>query len=166
MYRTIEDFATDFKYESESTLKVFKELTDTMLQKKVHDKVRSAGFLAWHILYTLKEMPEKIGLQVLLKEQVNYEGETVKELCELYKVASDSLLNSVLKNWSNETLLIVDAMYGEKWKRGETLSILIKHQAHHRGQLEIIMRLCGLKVPGVYGPSNEDWAVWGMEAMQ
>jgi len=166
MYRVIKDFTTDFKYETESTLKVFKALTDTMLQTKVHDKVRNAGFLAWHIIYTIKEMPEKTGLHVLLKEQVNYNSETVEELCKLYEQATESLLAAVSENWSDEMLLVEDEMYGEKWKRGVTLSILLKHQAHHRGQLEIIMRLCGVLVPDVYGPSNEDWAIWGIEAME
>ena len=43
-------------------------------------------------------------------------------------------------------------MYEEKWKRGMTLAIIISHQIHHRAQLTVVMRLNGLKVPGVYGP--------------
>ena len=59
-----------------------------------------------------------------------------------------------------------DEMYGEKWNRGTTLQILIKHQAHHRGQLTVLMRMAGLKVHGVYGPSKEEWIAYGMPAME
>jgi uncharacterized damage-inducible protein DinB len=57
-----------------------------------------------------------------------------------------------------------DDMYGEMWKRGFTLYNLITHQIHHRGQMTVLMRQSGLKVPGFYGPSFEEWAQYGMEA--
>jgi uncharacterized damage-inducible protein DinB len=55
-------------------------------------------------------------------------------------------------------------MYGEKWTRGFTLYVLIAHQSHHRGQMTVLMRQAGLKVPGVCGPSKEEWAAYGMAA--
>jgi uncharacterized damage-inducible protein DinB len=55
-------------------------------------------------------------------------------------------------------------MYGEKWKRGVTLTVLVTHQAHHRGQMTVLMRQAGLRVTGVYGPAREEWAGMGMSA--
>jgi len=40
------------------------------------------------------------------------------------------------------------------------------HQAHHRGQMTVLMRQAGMKVPGVYGPSKEEWSAFGMEPME
>ena len=57
-------------------------------------------------------------------------------------------------------------MYGEKWKRGTTLSVIISHQIHHRAQLTVVMRLNGLKVPGVFGPAKEEWTQLGMPAQE
>jgi uncharacterized damage-inducible protein DinB len=54
-------------------------------------------------------------------------------------------------------------MYGEKWKRSATLLALIRHEIHHRGEMIALMRLAGLAVPGIYGPTREEWAQWGME---
>ncbi|MCK4657684.1 MAG: hypothetical protein KAT85_11650, partial [candidate division Zixibacteria bacterium] len=34
---------------------------------------------------------------------------------------------------------------------------------HHRGQMTVLMRQAGLKVPGVYGPSMEEWEHFGMK---
>jgi len=36
--------------------------------------------------------------------------------------------------------------------------MLIAHQGHHRAQMTVLMRQAGLKVPGVYGPSEADKA--------
>ncbi|HBP64402.1 MAG TPA: hypothetical protein DD730_09030 [Desulfosporosinus sp.] len=54
-------------------------------------------------------------------------------------------------------------MYGETWTNGHTLRALIDHQIHHRGQITVLMRQAGLKVPGIYGPSREDWRQMGMK---
>lgn len=41
--------------------------------------------------------------------------------------------------------------------RGAALrSILIKHTVHHRGQLSVYLRLCGVAVPRIYGPSADE----------
>jgi uncharacterized damage-inducible protein DinB len=38
----------------------------------------------------------------------------------------------------------------------------MSHEIHHRGQMTVLMRQAGLKVPGVYGPSREEWTAYGM----
>ena len=32
---------------------------------------------------------------------------------------------------------------------------LLHHEIHHRGQMTVLMRQAGLKLPGVYGPSAD-----------
>jgi uncharacterized damage-inducible protein DinB len=56
--------------------------------------------------------------------------------------------------------------YGQTWKKGMILKMLNGHQIHHRGQMTVLMRQAGLKVPGVYGPSKEEWAAYGMPAQE
>lgn len=166
MYRTINDFLTDWKYESESTLKTFKILTDESLTKYFHEDIRTLGFLAWHITHTLQEMMKLTGLNVDVKEQENYSGETVKEICEAYERGAKSLAEEVKKNWSDADLEKEDNMYGQQWKRGTTLQILVRHQSHHRAEMIPLMRLSGLKPIGVYGPAKEEWKAMGMEPMK
>jgi uncharacterized damage-inducible protein DinB len=43
-----------------------------------------------------------------------------------------------------------------------TLQILIRHEIHHRAQMTVLMRQAGLKVPGIYGPSRDEWQAMGM----
>ena len=58
----------------------------------------------------------------------------------------------------NETLQVEDNMFGETWKRSYSLTVIVQHEIHHRGQMTVLMRQAGLKVPGVFGPSKEEWA--------
>ena len=53
MYRHLEDFINDWTVESESTLKIFNNLTDGSLTKKVDENVRTAGRLDYHITLIL-----------------------------------------------------------------------------------------------------------------
>ena len=69
MYYKLSDFISDWTYEAESTIKVFSNLTDEVLVKKVHEKVRTAGRIAWHITTSIPEMMNRTGLKI----------ETVKE---------------------------------------------------------------------------------------
>jgi uncharacterized damage-inducible protein DinB len=166
MYYKLSDFISDWTYEADSTIKVFSNLTDESLSKKVHEKVRTAGRLAWHITTSIPEMMNRAGLKIESVKEDSLIPATVSELVNAYKNVSEALITQVKANWNDETLMKEDDMYGEMWMKGKTLGILITHQIHHRSQLAVVMRLLGLKVPGIYGPSNEEWAAYGMPAQE
>jgi uncharacterized damage-inducible protein DinB len=164
MYRTTADFIKDWKYESDSTLKVLSNITDESLNKSVGDDVRTISRLAWHITGTISEMMNRTGLSVEGPAEHAEPPSTIKEIIDTYRNASESLLRE-LQKWNDDDLTCEIPMYGEAWTRGATLMVLITHQAHHRGQLTVLMRLAGLKVPGVYGPAKEEWAAIDLPAM-
>lgn len=166
MYRKLVDFVLDWKYESESTLKVLSSLTDESLNKKVGENVRTAGRLAWHITTSIGEMAHRTGLSFKTVDSNSPVPATAQEIVNAYKQTSENLLNAVKLNWDDNTLAVEDDMYGEMWKRGTTLGVIISHQIHHRAQLTVIMRLNGLKVPGIYGPSKEEWTSYGMPVQE
>ena len=166
MYRKLDDFINDWKYESESTLKVFNNLTEESLTKNVNENVRTAGRLAWHITTAIGEMAHRTGLTFKTVETDSTFPATAKEIVDAYKEASSNLLDAIKSNWNDESLSIEDDMYGEMWKRGMTLVVIVSHQIHHRAQLTVVMRLNGLKIPGVYGPSREEWTSYGMPAQE
>jgi uncharacterized damage-inducible protein DinB len=164
MYYKISDFINDWTYEYQSTLKVFNNLTDESLTKRVNENVRTAGRLAWHITTSIGEMAHRTGLTFKTVDSNSPIPSTVNEIVQVYKEASENLLSEIKENWNDETLLVEDDMYGEKWKRGTTLAVIVNHQIHHRAQLTVVMRLLGLKVPGIYGPAKEEWEQIGMTA--
>ncbi len=166
MYRTIRDFEYDWKYESASTLKMFRLLTDESLLKKPDGEVRNIATLAWHMTVTPSEMLSKCGFAVEGPSEHSKPPHTVAEIAEAYAGVAASVGQVIPAAWTDGMLNEKVNMYGELWKKGKVLSVLILHQAHHRGQLTVLMRLCGLKVPGIYGPAREEWAAMGLPAME
>lgn len=166
MYRTVQDFLDDWKYETEATLKIMHSLTDSSLGQKVTPEGRSLGFLAWHIVLTLGEMGGKSGLTVRCPAEDTPQPSKATEIAATYEPAAKSIADEVRSKWTDSSLLDEVEMYGERWKRGYALSSLLAHQTHHRAQMTVLMRQAGLKVPGVYGPSREEWAQFGMPAPQ
>jgi hypothetical protein len=71
------------------------------------------------------------------------------------------VLQQVTAAWSDDMLEDDVQAYGMTFKRGFMLDMLIRHEAHHRGQMTVLMRQAGLPVPGPYGPSREEWASSG-----
>jgi len=166
MYTSLEDFKKDWNYESDSTSKVFKNLTDESLNQKVTTDGRSLGFIAWHIVKTIPEMMEKTGLKIDGPAESDVTPDNAAAIVSAYEKTSASFLKELVDNWNDVMLQDEDEMYGEKWKKGMTLMYLNLHQTHHRGQMTVLMRQAGLKVPGVYGPSKEEWTAYGMEPME
>ena len=80
-----------------------------------------------------------------------------------YRAAAASLIEELHAHWTGASLAQSDTMYGEQWTRAQTLSALVGHQTHHRGQLTVLMRQAGLPVTGIFGPAREEWALMGME---
>lgn len=163
MFRQIADFSAAWNEETKMTLLIFNALTNDSLAKEVHPHVRTLGRIAWHITQTLTEMPHKAGLLPTDDLHGKPLPQTVEQLVAAYTQYAEAVANAVVNNWSDNDLATTIPMYGETWTKGTTLHILIGHQAHHRAQMTVIMRLLGLKVPGIYGPAQEEWSAWGME---
>ena len=163
MIRKIDDFTHRWKQESETTQKALNALTDASLTQQVGSDHRTLGRIAWHLTGTIKEMMEKTGLHIDGPDENAPVPGSAKVIAEMYARSAKSLDEEIRKNWTDAALEKSDEMYGEKWARGETLMILILHQTHHRGQMNVLMRQAGLPVSGIYGPAREEWAQWQMQ---
>lgn len=165
MFRRIDDFAAQWPAEREGTLKTLRNVTDDALDEAIQGG-RTLGFLAWHITTTLGEMLGRAGLEPDGPDEHAPEPTRAADIVTAYEHASASVLEQVTSRWTDDMLTDEVPMYGEQWSRGIVLEALIRHQAHHRGQMTVLMRQTGLPVPGLYGPAREEWAQWGMEAPQ
>ncbi len=85
-------------------------------------------------------------------------------MADSYQQASDAFVQALKAQWINKTLEERIDFLGQKISNESLLMFLIQHQTHHRGQMTVLMRQAGLTVPGIYGPSKEEWANFGMEA--
>lgn len=166
MYQTIQEFLDDWQLESEYTLTLFRVLTDDSLSQKVSPEGRSLGRLAWHITFSVGEMMMHSGLEMEEHGVEETVPASAAEIIQIYKRSSRSLAKALKLQWTSDMLKNTVDMYGEAWSRSKVLTVLIRHQAHHRGQMTVLMRQAGLKVPGIYGPSREEWADMGMKPME
>src|ERR1035437_3403665 len=148
MYYKISDFVSDFDLETAATLKIFNNLTDKSLDQKVTEKGRSLGKIAWHITGAFGEIGSTALLQVYRADEKPM-PKSAKIIAEEYSKSAESLKDAVVKGWNDESLKEEINMYGQTWTKGQTLSTLLVHQMHHRGQMTVLMRQAGLKVPGI-----------------
>ncbi|MEN9355010.1 MAG: hypothetical protein RL318_2335 [Fibrobacterota bacterium] len=163
MFRSIEDFLVSWTQEVESTGKVLGALTDASLSRSVTPGGRTLGKLAWHLVETLQEMLPAAGLQVEFVIDPHSVPDQAAEISRQYRAGAVAVAQALEAQWDDATLQDTVMMYGMPWKRGFTLHVLLMHQAHHRGQMTVLMRQAGLAVPGVCGPSREEWIAFGME---
>jgi len=166
MFMTIESFAKSWGIHSQGTIKLLSALSDESLSQTVGEGHRDLARMAWHIITTIPEMAKQTGLEIAGVRENEPVPDNLQAIIEGYRSVSESLLNEVRSKWNDDTLFQEDNLYGETWPRGLTLRILVDHEIHHRGQMTVLMRQAGLKVPGIFGPSKEEWSNYGAEPPQ
>jgi len=166
MFRRLDDFSRAWTDEAKHTLAVFEAIPDRAMTAAIAPEHRDLGRLAWHLVESVIEMSTRMGLAIPGAERVkggfiDAVPASLAEVAEVYAAASAALLKG-LEAWSDADLEREDELYGETWRRGVTLHAIIVHQAHHRGQMTVLMRQAGLRVPSIYGPVKEGWAEYGV----
>jgi len=164
VYRLVSDFTKAWAEESASTAKLLGVLTDASLSTRVDPEGRTLGKIAWHLVATCPEMLPSAGLNLEFHVDEHAVPASAATIASKYKEGAKLLGEAVAAQWTDASLVETTNMYGEDWPRGFTLQCLILHQAHHRGQLTILMRQAGLVVPGMVGPAREEWQAMGMPA--
>ena len=163
MFTSIDDFEERWVGHVAATKKILGAMTDDSLGQAVADDHRTLGRMAWHIVTSIPEMMSLTGLEFQgVQADAAMPGKAADFLAA-YDTASNELVEKMKSKWKDADLMVEDDMYGEKWKRGISLHVLIEHEIHHRGQMTVLMRQAGLKVPGVFGPAKEEWGQYGME---
>lgn len=164
MYTSISQFIDEWNQEAASTQKVLDALTDESLQQKVSADDRTLGAIAWHIVSSTPGMLIEFGVTVEAVKDEHTLPASAREIAETFRSVSANTSEAVEKQWTDQTLTEMKNVFGMEMQKSVTLNMLIKHIVHHRGQMTVLMRQAGLRVPGIYGPSREEWSQIGMEA--
>lgn len=164
MYNTIDEFVADCTQEGQSTQKVLDVLTDASLKQSVSSDDRTLGRIAWHIVTSTPHMLSAFGLNADTSFDTTAVPSSAKDIAEGFRKASANAINIVRQQWSDVSLTEVHNVFGIDMPKAVSLSLLVRHIIHHRGQMTVLMRQAGLHVPGIYGPAREEWAGIGMEA--
>lgn len=163
MFTSHEAFIKQFTVERDNTLKMFDALTDKSLGQAVANDHRTLGRMAWHIVTTYPEMVAHAGLDFGSLKPDAPLPQSASDIQRGYRAVTEEFLTKVSSGWNDATLAEEKNFYGENWKIGFMLEVLLRHEIHHRGQMTVLMRQAGLTVPGVYGPAKEEWVNYGAQ---
>jgi len=162
-----EAMLAEFDQEMVSTRKTLERIPEDKLTWKPHDKSMLLGRLAGHIA----ELPG-MGVRVLQSElfDVANRGDLSRKptVAESQKYVLDIFDNNVAefraalgassdadlqKTW---TLAFGDKKIYSGPRLGALRRMMMNHMIHHRAQLGVYLRLNGVAVPSVYGPSADE----------
>ena len=165
--RIAEMLMPEFEQEMANTRRVLERVTDDLLDWKAHPKSNSVGWVACHLAEipgwvtgTLTQdnwdihpvggepyrTPELKSRQAILDAF----DANVASAKQHLAMASDAEL---AKNWS---LLSGGQVLLTSTKLGVIRTWVLNHTIHHRAHLCVYLRLSGLPVPGMYGPSGDE----------
>lgn len=162
MYCKVQDFLKDYSEESQKTLQIFQSLTDQSLQTKAYPDGRDIETISRHMIFSIGDMFKYLGIEIDVIEKKE-KLSSVDEIINRYSSSVQKLIQQLPFVISDDKLNEEIEIYGEKWKVNYVLYAFLKHEIHHRAQITVLMRQAGLKVPGIYGPSKEEWKNYGME---
>jgi uncharacterized damage-inducible protein DinB len=157
----------EFEHEMANTRKILERIPEDQLGWKPHEKSMSLGRLAGHTAEMARWATYTVKVDVLdLSSGVDgdIQGHVMTS-------RHDTL--GKFDNWLTEAKAALaatpDEAYPQTWKlvshgqtflempRGVVLrSVVMNHMIHHRGQLSVYLRLLGVAVPGLYGPSADE----------
>lgn len=75
---------------------------------------------------------------------------TVAEMTAAFQKSHAPLLDAISSkgvDWVDEAI----DFYGARWTRMELLHLMLRHEAHHRGQLSLLLMVAGGQPPTIYG---------------
>jgi len=156
MYRTVNDFLFDWSNSASGTISVLEALTDEKLNQAIVEGHNTLGWLGWHLVTSVSFFAGQIGLNVTVPGDVNTVPNKASEIFDAYKKVSEELIKAVEEGLTDESIVEKVEAFGQLIPRGMMLSKCIEHQTHHRGQMTVLLRQAGLKVPSIMGPTKED----------
>jgi uncharacterized damage-inducible protein DinB len=159
-----DDLLTEFHEELKTTRRVLERIPGDKLTWKPHEKSWLMGQLAMHIASVpgaIASITSQDSFDVLKGSFIP----PIPRTCDEIHAAMDQSAGTVehiLKTTTD------DAVYTQwRLKRGEELifaiprvvawrSLMLNHWYHHRGQLSVYLRVAGVPVPAIYGPSLDE----------
>ena len=154
MYRVAEDFVQEWANASKGALKVMQAIPDDKMDVAIVEGHNTLGWLSWHLVSVAGAFGHFAGLQIPAPGPEMAQPKTMAEIAKMYEQVLEAYKKEVAALTEAELLEEVPA-FGGTMKRGALLRMVVTHQTHHVGQMTVLLRQSGLKVPPVMGPTQE-----------
>jgi uncharacterized damage-inducible protein DinB len=161
-----EGLLAEFDQEMVSARKTLERIPEDKLTWKPHEKSMGLGRLAGH----LAELPG-LGVKVVEVDSLDFANrpagqkplvaESQKHVLEIFDKNVAQLRKGIAAtgdaDWSkNWTLSAGEKKFYDGPRIGALRRMVLNHMIHHRAQLGVYLRLNGVAVPSVYGPSADE----------
>ena len=159
-----ETLAAEMRQEAKTTRRILERVPEASFDWKPHEKSMSLGRLAAHVA----ELPELI-IPALTQEEFDFASGQFKPF---EPRSTAGLLEKFDRNIGAAAELLEkqpDDRMGERWRLRSGDHVLfempraavvrfvgLNHVVHHRGQLSVYLRLLGVPLPSIYGPSADE----------
>jgi uncharacterized damage-inducible protein DinB len=166
MFQSLDSFFKVWTLEAGATQKMLNQLTDESLSQEVTPENWSLGRIAWHLVAVIGVSVSQTDLSMDAPTKDYPVPSSSRLIADSYQTVSSAFIEAIKNQWTDKSCSEVIEVFGQKMSKGDLLFFLIQHQTHHRAQMTVLMRQAGLSVPGLYGPSKEEWVQIGMKAPQ
>ena len=157
--KVIADFLlSNLEHEIPITANVFRAVPDTQLSYRPDTVSKDALSLMRHIALEDEWFLDAVanGRFAPFPDQSDACGLMKPEdAARTYEQRIPAAIDSLRKLSGEALLREVDLMGAMRLPALQFLSLMLRHSAHHRGQLSAYLRAMGGKVPSIYGPSAD-----------
>jgi uncharacterized damage-inducible protein DinB len=160
--RIVDSILMELDQEAQTTKRVLDRIPEDKLAWKPHPKSFSLGQLALHIAsvpgsVAAAAVPDSMEAPTFSQPEPKSRQEVLDTFSQSLESAKDALKKMddarLMSMWSltknGKVLMSVPRI-------GFIRSILMNHNYHHRGQLSVYLRMLGVAVPSIYGPSADE----------
>jgi uncharacterized damage-inducible protein DinB len=154
----------EYDHETGTTRRLLERVPNEKLGWKPHEKSMTLGRLATHVA----EMPGW-GTMTVTKTEVDFspasyrprDGQSREEILSTFDEGA-AAFRKVLAEVTDGELLLAWTLKNDgkpvfSAPRASVLrSFVMNHMIHHRGQLSVYLRLIGVALPSIYGPSADE----------
>ena len=160
---TVAELIQELEQEAGNTRRTLERVPEDQLAWKPHEKSPSLGQLALHIA-TLPGAITEVALKPTFEAGPRPPRPSAGNRAELLEAFDKSLAQAKARLGALD-----DSALGVTWKmmNGDQVvmtlpraavfrTILLNHWYHHRGQLTVYLRLLGVPLPAIYGPSADE----------
>ena len=149
-------FLMAWEFECAATARVIGNLPPARLDFQPHPKSMDAGTLAWHLVTSEQWFIDCFLAGRKVPSEAAQRPPSLQEILQAYAAQHQTQSQQVRQAHEDTWTRTLD-WFGQGLPAAMLLEgVMLRHAAHHRGQLTVYLRLLGAKVPSVYGPSADE----------
>jgi uncharacterized damage-inducible protein DinB len=161
--RLVDPIIAELEQEAETTRRVLERVPEAEFGWRPHEKSMSLGQLALHIATTPGGVAQIAGQDTMERPNFNDRPEP-KSKREVLQALEQSVATALeflrglddvraTQTWS---MMLAGKPIFSLPRIGLVRTIMLNHWYHHRGEMQVYLRLLGVPVPSVYGPTADE----------